>query len=127
MSDFPLEMSDDARIWLNRTLQQLENGLQSESQFLPSFSDPNEPVWAIFVARELTESWETYVAAESRFAHASLERLIQRVAQWLRAGLRVTLSNFRSVDYGEVPLLIWSSHSFCIAFLNSGASGCFIA
>ncbi len=89
MSDFPLEMSDDARVWLNRTLQQLENGLQSESQFLPSFSDPADPVWAIFAARELIESWDTYAASDTRFARASLERLIQRVAQWLRSGLRV--------------------------------------
>lgn len=87
MSDFPLEMSDDARIWLNRTLQQLENGLQSESQFLPSFTDPANPAWGIFVARELTESWESYVAVDSKFAFASLERLIQLVAQWLRASL----------------------------------------
>ena len=90
MSDFPLEMSDDARIWLNRTLQQLENGLQSESQFLPSFSDPTDPVWAVFAARELIESWETYHAGETRFAQATLERLIQRVAQWLRASLGVS-------------------------------------
>ncbi len=87
MSDFPLEMSDDARIWLNRTLQQLENGLQSESQFLPSFSDPADPAWAIFVARELVESWDGYAAVDSHFARATLERLIQRTAQWLRSSL----------------------------------------
>ena len=90
MSDFPLEMSDDARIWLNRTLQQLENGLQSESRFVPHFSDPFDPAWAIFVARELTGSWEAYTESESSFARATLDRLVQKTSQWLRSSVGVT-------------------------------------
>lgn len=107
----PLETSDEARLWGLRILQKLEPNGRFEGLVRSDFPDPESPFWSIAVAKELAENWETYEvdrsgpsptarqgggdatsteeelpddAARFRTNHGVLEKLLQKIAQWLR-------------------------------------------
>jgi hypothetical protein len=86
MTDLPLEMSDEARIWGYRIEQQLSHSLSSPTATLPEFTAPDVPNWAIFVAHDLLENWDQHetCALESKPFAKALETLVGCLAQWLR-------------------------------------------
>jgi hypothetical protein len=114
----PLETSDEARLWGLRILQKLESNGRVEGLARSDFPDPESPFWSIAVAKELAENWETYEvdrsgaspAARQRGADATsseeelpddaarfrtndgvLEKLLQKIAQWLRQSVAAPL------------------------------------
>lgn len=83
-----LEISDDARIWGHRTLQQLEHAESGNGLYCPDFSDPADPIWAVFVAQEIEEEWTRWDSNTNPAFCSSMERLLQKLAYWLRLSLQ---------------------------------------
>ena len=82
-----LEISDDARIWGHRTLQQLEHAESGDGLYCPDFSDPVDPIWAVFVAQEIEEEWSRWDANTNPAFCSIMERMLQKLAFWLRLSL----------------------------------------
>ncbi|MCU0715762.1 MAG: HEAT repeat domain-containing protein, partial [Pirellula sp.] len=116
----PLETSDEARLWGLRILQKLESNSRGEGLARSEFPEPEFPFWSIAVAKELAENWENYAADLTNAAregagiggegpsavgetaenaagfqpsYGALEKLLQKISQWLRQSVAAPLES----------------------------------
>ncbi|AMV34409.1 hypothetical protein VN12_19955 [Pirellula sp. SH-Sr6A] len=120
----PFESSDEAHLWSLRVFQKLETATRVEGTGRSEFPDPDSPFWSFAVARELTENWEHYSpdlrptpqgpqanqsvdltdpddASDASLLHqpnfGALEKLLHKLAQWLRQSVAAPLDSEEAV------------------------------
>lgn len=120
----PFESSDEAHLWSLRVFQKLATATRVEGSGRSEFPDPDSPFWSFAVARELTENWDHYSpdlrptpqgpqanpsadltdpddASDASPLHppnfGALEKLLHKLAQWLRQSVAAPLDSEEAV------------------------------
>lgn len=93
MEFLDLETSDDARIWVNRVILQLDYLLESNEEYHLSIPDPEDPFWAVAIADELSKNWQDFESVHLAFQVAGMDATLLKIAKWLRISVVKPISD----------------------------------